>query len=42
VPVQLGELQNNRYPVLKGVGLNDRVITTNLLTLRHGTPVTVK
>lgn len=42
VPVQLGELQNNRYPVLKGVDLNDRVITTNLLTLRHGTPVTVK
>jgi RND family efflux transporter MFP subunit len=41
VPVQLGPLQNNLYPVLKGVGLNDRVITTNLLTLRHGTPVTV-
>jgi len=40
VPVQLGPLQNNLYPVLKGVGLNDRVITTNLLTLRHGTPVT--
>ncbi|MCP9772687.1 efflux RND transporter periplasmic adaptor subunit [Synechococcus sp. Tobar12-5m-g] len=42
VPVQLGPLQNNRYPVLKGVGLNNPVITTNLLTLRHGTPVTVK
>ena len=42
VPVQLGPLQDNRYPVLKGVGIGDRVITTNLLTLRHGTPVTVK
>jgi RND family efflux transporter MFP subunit len=41
VPVQLGPLQNNLYPVFRGVGLNDRVITTNLLTLRHGTPVTV-
>ncbi|TWB89822.1 RND family efflux transporter MFP subunit [Synechococcus sp. Ace-Pa] len=42
IPVQLGDLQNNRYPVLQGVGLSDPVITTNLLTLRHGTPVTVK
>ncbi|WP_259702782.1 MULTISPECIES: efflux RND transporter periplasmic adaptor subunit [Synechococcales] len=42
VPVQLGALQSNRYPVLKGVDLNSRVITSNLLTLRHGTPVTVQ
>jgi RND family efflux transporter MFP subunit len=41
-PVQLGSLQNNRYPLLSGVSLGQRVITTNLLTLRHGTPVTVK
>ncbi len=38
-PVQLGPLQNNRYPVLSGVTVGERVITTNLLTLRHGTPV---
>ncbi len=42
VPVQLGPLQNNRYPVLKGLGVGDAVITSSLLTLRHGMPVTVK
>ncbi|MCT0247629.1 efflux RND transporter periplasmic adaptor subunit [Synechococcus sp. CS-205] len=41
-PVQLGPLQNNRYPVLRGVTPGERVITTNLLTLRHGTPVTAQ
>ncbi len=41
-PVQLGALQNNRYPVLNGLTAGDRVITSNLLALRHGMPVTVK
>ena len=41
-PVQLGPLQNNRYAVLRGVTPGERVITTNLLTLRHGTPVTAQ
>jgi RND family efflux transporter MFP subunit len=40
-PVQLGSLQNNRYPVLGGLQPTERVITTNLLTLRHGMPVTL-
>jgi RND family efflux transporter MFP subunit len=38
-PVRLGPLQNNRYAVLEGVGPGAQVITTNLLNLRHGTPV---
>ena len=38
-PVTVGELQNNRYPITKGLSLNEKVITTNLLNLRHGMPV---
>ncbi|QNI46340.1 multidrug efflux pump membrane fusion protein [Synechococcus sp. WH 8101] len=41
-PVTLGSLQNNRYPVVKGLALGDKVITTNLLSLRHGMPIQVK
>ncbi len=40
-PVQLGPLQNNRYPVLKGLQSGARVITSNLINLRHGAPVKV-
>lgn len=39
VPVQLGPLQNNRYPVLRGLPAGAPVITSNLLNLRHGSPV---
>ena len=39
VPVQLGPLQNNRYPVLSGLSPGQRVITSGLLQLRHGMPV---
>lgn len=39
VPVRLGPLQNNRYPVLSGVATGQQVITSGLLTLRHGMPV---
>jgi multidrug efflux pump subunit AcrA (membrane-fusion protein) len=39
VPVQLGPLQDNRYPVLRGLPAGTPVITTNLLNLRHGSPV---
>ena len=39
VPVTLGPLQNNRYPVLSGVRPGQRVITTGLLQLRHGMPI---
>jgi len=39
-PVQLGPLQNDRYPVLRGLAGGQSVITTNLINLRHGLPVT--
>lgn len=39
-PVQLGPLQNNRYPVLGGLASGQSVITSNLINLRHGLPVT--
>jgi RND family efflux transporter MFP subunit len=38
-PVQLGDLQGNRYPVRRGLAAGDRVITAGLLNLRHGAPV---
>jgi RND family efflux transporter MFP subunit len=38
-PVQLGPLQNGRYPVLSGLEPGAEVITSNLINLRHGTPV---
>jgi len=41
-PVNLGPLQNNRYPVTKGLKLGQNVIISNLLSLRHGVPVKVK
>lgn len=40
VPVRLGPLQNNRYPVLSGVAPGQQVITSGLLMIRHGMPVT--
>ena len=41
-PVNIGQVQNNRYPVTKGLKLNEKVITTNLLNLKHGMPIQVK
>ena len=41
-PVKVGELENNLYPITKGLKLNQRVATTNLLNLRHGMPVQVQ
>jgi RND family efflux transporter MFP subunit len=40
-PVRLGPLQNNLYPVLQGLQSGARVITSNLINLRHGVPVKV-
>ncbi|MFM7362619.1 MAG: efflux RND transporter periplasmic adaptor subunit [Cyanobium sp.] len=37
--VQLGPLQNGRYPVLSGLEPGAEVITSSLINLRHGTPV---
>ncbi|MBM5800467.1 MAG: efflux RND transporter periplasmic adaptor subunit [Cyanobacteria bacterium K_DeepCast_35m_m2_023] len=42
VPVRLGPLQNNRYPVVSGLTAGERVITSALLQLRHGTPVKLR
>jgi RND family efflux transporter MFP subunit len=39
VPVQLGPLQNNRYPVVGGLTAGQAVITSNLINLRHGLPI---
>ena len=41
-PVNIGQVQNNRYPVTKGLKLNEKVITSNLLNLKHGMPIQVK
>jgi len=41
VPVQLGPLQQNRYAVLRGIQPGATVITSNLLNLRHGTPISL-
>jgi len=38
-PVQLGPLQNNRYPVFKGLDPGRRVVTSNLINLRDGMPI---
>ncbi len=42
VPVRLGPLQDNRYPVLSGLREGERVITSNLINLRHGLPIQPK
>lgn len=39
-PVTLGSIQGQEYPVLKGLKPGDRVITTNLLNLKDGVPIT--
>ena len=41
-PVNIGEIQNNRYPISQGLKLNEKVITSNLLNLKHGMPIQVK
>lgn len=41
-PVSVGNIENNRYPVTKGLESGQEVITSNLLNLKHGMPVKVK
>ena len=41
-PVTVGELENQLYPITKGLELNQKVATTNLLNLKHGMPVQVQ
>ncbi|MBC7973218.1 MAG: efflux RND transporter periplasmic adaptor subunit [Verrucomicrobia bacterium] len=38
-PVKLGDVQNDRYPVLEGVETGDRIATSNILKLREGAPI---
>ena len=40
-PVQLGQLQNNRYPLLSGLKGGDMVVVSNTALLRTGLPVKV-
>ena len=41
-PVSLGPLQSNRYPVRQGLQAGQAVIVSNLFSLRHGSPVSVR
>ena len=41
-PVTVGELENNLYPITKGLQPNAQVATTNLLNLKHGMPVQIQ
>ena len=41
-PVTVGELENQLYPITKGLEANQKVATTNLLNLKHGMPVQVQ
>ena len=40
--VQLGDLQNNAYPVKAGLNAGDQVAISNTSRLRSGMPVQVK
>ncbi|MGV2829170.1 efflux RND transporter periplasmic adaptor subunit [Myxosarcina sp. GI1(2024)] len=39
VPVELGEIQNNNYPVLEGLQAGDRLIVSGILNLTDGAPI---
>lgn len=41
-PVVVGPVQNNLYPVLKGLKPGEKVITSNLMNLKHGLPIQIK
>jgi len=41
-PVELGDLDDNRYTVLKGLKVGDKVVTSQLQKLRDGAPVDPK
>ncbi|MEB3331147.1 MAG: efflux RND transporter periplasmic adaptor subunit [Synechococcaceae cyanobacterium] len=41
VPVKLGTLQNNMFPVLAGLSRGDEVVVSNTALIRTGTPVRV-
>lgn len=39
VPVELGEIQNNSYPVLEGLEPGDRIVVSGILNLSNGAPI---
>jgi RND family efflux transporter MFP subunit len=39
VPVELGEIQNNSYPVLEGLQPGDRIVVSGILNLANGVPI---
>lgn len=39
VPVELGEIQDNQYPVLNGLTVGDRIVVTGTLNLSDGAPI---
>jgi RND family efflux transporter MFP subunit len=39
VPVELGEIQNNSYPVLAGLQPGDRIVVSGILNLANGAPI---
>ncbi|MGF1587713.1 MAG: efflux RND transporter periplasmic adaptor subunit [Pleurocapsa sp.] len=39
IPVELGEIQNNSYPVLAGLQPGDRIVVTGILNLADGVPI---
>ena len=41
VPVQLGQLQGNRYPLISGLQKGERVVVSNTALLRTGLPVKI-
>jgi RND family efflux transporter MFP subunit len=40
-PVKLGQLQNNRYPLLSGLAAGEQIVTSNTALLRSGMPVKI-
>ncbi len=38
-PVKLGKIEGDRYEVIEGISLGDRVITTGILNLNDGVPI---
>jgi RND family efflux transporter MFP subunit len=41
IPVKLGQLQNNRDPLLSGLAAGDQIVTSNTALLRSGMPVKI-
>ena len=38
-PVRLGDVQNNRYPILEGIKVGEQIAVSNILKLRDGAPI---